>query len=174
MFACCCCPGCVQYIYGAAGPGLSARLLVRLPGLSIFLTTLLSVRRVHTSFVSGSAMAVMDVGTRHVCATVGSTPKCWGEHHAGRRKSSAKRNSKNRKKINGIDAPLAPRVFGVFIFPLIHLLIEPFEVSPRVLAAPIISLLSRASPSAPSARSLPGVRQSHGTHVSLHRAPHIW
>lgn len=28
-----------------------------------------------------SAAAVMDVGEEHVCATIGSTPKCWGESH---------------------------------------------------------------------------------------------
>ena len=36
-----------------------------------------------TLLLSASAAAVMDVGTRHVCATIGSTAKCWGEYIVG-------------------------------------------------------------------------------------------
>ncbi len=58
------------------GPGFGSTLAEICPG---YLPHHLTGPRTYLC-VFGSAMAVMDVGTRHVCATIGSTPKCWGEH----------------------------------------------------------------------------------------------
>lgn len=137
------------------GPGFGSTLAEICPG---YLPHHLTGPRTYLC-VFGSAMAVMDVGTRHVCATIGSTPKCWGEHFPPaqiekKTPSQERLSPKNlTKKINALPS----RVWYFSVDPLASR--EPFEESPRVsvyFAAPTISLPRRASPSAPSARSLLG------------------